>query len=293
MEQSQLDGLYERASEHYLNGRFAEALQSWRQLLSLSPGDERAREGIRLAEIMADNEAAPEAIGPEPTGPVHAAPPAVPRAIDPAVAPDAIDATPGRVIDIEEDLLVTPVQPAEEPALEPDPPAQASPEPAAPAAEATSDDLDDSLSVFDSLSVPGLISSPANRDEAHSTTPEDTPAPEAQTAQPSPTPVPESIDFGDLSAVDSIPTTPAPQTDDESAGLSDDAASFAPPSTQPTPSDSDAVATELQKRIDDLLAEARAAADDGRDEDALGILSRIAILDEENLEARALEQQLR
>ena len=44
MEQSQLDELYERASEHYLNGRFAEALQSWRQLLSLSPGDERVRE---------------------------------------------------------------------------------------------------------------------------------------------------------------------------------------------------------------------------------------------------------
>jgi cytochrome c-type biogenesis protein CcmH/NrfG len=67
MEQTQLDELYERASEHYLNGRFAEALQAWRQLLSLSPGDERAKEGIRLAEIMADGEAAPEVAGPPTT----------------------------------------------------------------------------------------------------------------------------------------------------------------------------------------------------------------------------------
>ena len=349
MEQSQLDELYERASEHYLNGRFAEALQSWRQLLSLSPGDERVREGIRLAEIMAEGEAAPETAGPEPTGPVHAAPPAVPPtpppaidpAVDPAVAHDAFDAAPGRVIEIEEDLLVTPSDPAPEPvepaeaAPEPVAPVDVTPEPAEhaePAAlvgEAESNDLDDSLSVLDSLSVPGLISSPAGRDEAHATSPEETPAADSEPADPGPTPAAESIDFGDLSSVESIPTAPEPQTDPAAAPAApesapeaaaaplpessppgdaappwyedpapatptaDEPADFAPPSDQSTPSDTDAVATELQKRIDDLLTEARAAAGEGRDDDALGILSRIAILDEENLDARALEQQIR
>jgi tetratricopeptide (TPR) repeat protein len=328
MEQTQLDELYERASEHYLNGRFAEALQAWRQLLSLSPGDERAKEGIRLAEIMADGEAAPEVAGPEPTGPVHAAPPAVPPtpppaidpAADPAVAHDGFDAAPGRVIEIEEDLLggepaeaapepVSPVDVAPEPA--------GPPEPAAPVGEAGSSDLDDSLSVFDSLSVPGLISSPAVRDEAHATSPEKTPAADSEPAKPEPVPASESIDFGDLSSVESIPTAPKPQTDPVAAPAApesapeadasppafedpspstptvDEPADFAPPSDLPTPSDTDAVATELQKRIDDLLAEARAVAGEGRDDDALGILSRIAILDEENLEARALEEEIR
>ena len=53
MEQQTPDVLHEQASDHYLNGRFTEALQVWRYLLTLDPADKRAQEGARLAGLMA------------------------------------------------------------------------------------------------------------------------------------------------------------------------------------------------------------------------------------------------
>src|SRR5262249_24348024 len=48
----------------------------------------------------------------------------------------------------------------------------------------------------------------------------------------------------------------------------------------------------LNRRVTDLLAEARAKADAGEKDEALAILSRLSILDDENEEAAALRAQL-
>jgi tetratricopeptide (TPR) repeat protein len=53
-----------------------------------------------------------------------------------------------------------------------------------------------------------------------------------------------------------------------------------------------AAASELKRRVDDLLAEAKAKAAAGEREEALAILSRLAILDEENAEAAALRSKI-
>ena len=108
----------------------------------------------------------------------------------------------------------------------------------------------------------------------------------------------DGIDFGDLSAVESIaidetavvpdageeatwdrPERPAP---DEALGLE---------ATPAAPSIS-AAALELKRRVGDLLAEAQARAAAGERDDALGILARLAILDEDNPEAEALRRSI-
>ena len=280
MEQRQLDELYELASEHYLNGRFAEALQAWRQLLDLNPDDERAQEGIRLAELMAEGEVAPAASS-QPAGvPVHAVPASTPE-----------PGTPGQAIEIEEDLL----GPAS-----PEPVPEVIPEAGTPEEE----ELDDNLAVLDSLSVPGMITAPAARDEAHDASAAEV----AEAASPAQTENQrKEIDFGDLTELDAIPTVAAPETPAEptaepaaaeSVGLAElsQRATFAPPPTEaPKEADdgSDPVAIELKKRIDDLMKDATGAADEGRDEDALGLLSRVFILDEEHAGGRALEEAIR
>jgi tetratricopeptide (TPR) repeat protein len=55
---SKIDGLHQKASAHYLQGEFQAALQAWRELLALDPQDERAIEGVKLCELLADDQAA-------------------------------------------------------------------------------------------------------------------------------------------------------------------------------------------------------------------------------------------
>src|SRR5262249_32449697 len=52
-------------------------------------------------------------------------------------------------------------------------------------------------------------------------------------------------------------------------------------------------ASELHRRLHDLLSEARTLHEEGRNQEALGVLARIAILDEENAEAHELEGKVR
>jgi tetratricopeptide (TPR) repeat protein len=59
-----------------------------------------------------------------------------------------------------------------------------------------------------------------------------------------------------------------------------------------TPASSGAAAAELKRRVDDLLAQARAKADAGERDEALAILGRLAILDEENADAAVLRTAL-
>ena len=50
----QINKLHEQAASQYLQGEFDGAMQSWRELLTLDPADERAKEGVRLCELLAE-----------------------------------------------------------------------------------------------------------------------------------------------------------------------------------------------------------------------------------------------
>ena len=126
---------------------------------------------------------------------------------------------------------------------------------------------------------------------------------------------PDDLDF-DLSVLDggkpqadTAPTRPEAPEEAEPVGLEPvepDKPSwgFAPVATaEPAPTVGtdkpasapavDPVEDQLNRRVRDLLGEARAAVDQGDREEALSILSRVAILDEDNEEATELEKSLR
>jgi len=47
--------LHQQASAQYLQGKFDEALATWRQILTDDPEDERATEGVRLCELLTED----------------------------------------------------------------------------------------------------------------------------------------------------------------------------------------------------------------------------------------------
>lgn len=82
--------------------------------------------------------------------------------------------------------------------------------------------------------------------------------------------------------------TPAePQPEEGSFGL--EPAPRSSPASSPGMS---AAATELSRRVNDLLAEARAKGEAGERDEALTILARLAILDEDNADAASLRSKL-
>jgi len=224
MEQDQIEDLHQQASEHYLNGRFDDALQAWRQLLELNPGDDRASEGMRLCRLMTEGEV------------------------------------------VSEDLSA----PAEFP------PAETPPEPPAPT-EGDMPDLDLDLSVLDSLSAPDT---PTPAGEVSSSAPSGNDPGTA--VVPDPARQDEGLDLGDLSVTEATGLEPVDSGSPKP---------MMPPGGDPF--EPDPVEDQLKRRVRELLTEARAAADEGRDDEALNILSRIAILDENNEGARELEESLR
>jgi tetratricopeptide (TPR) repeat protein len=154
-------------------------------------------------------------------------------------------------------------------------------------------ELDRGLKVFDSLGAPAGTDLGAtmilNRDEVDGMI-DRKPAPPESGAPATPDPLRQSegIDFGDLSAVDAIPLG-APRPDgheDPPADADADDFGLAPAA------ETSAASLELNRRVGDLLAEARAKADAGERDEALTILSRLAILDEDNVEAEVLRSQL-
>jgi tetratricopeptide (TPR) repeat protein len=103
-------------------------------------------------------------------------------------------------------------------------------------------------------------------------------------------------------AVDRKPAPPAPAAEEVLEGWEPQApppaeeqafglepAAVPPPAPSAPPS---AAASELKRRVDDLLAEAKARAEAGERDEALAILSRLAILDEENADAAALRAKI-
>jgi tetratricopeptide (TPR) repeat protein len=77
--------------------------------------------------------------------------------------------------------------------------------------------------------------------------------------------------------------TPAPSPDEGSFGLEPVPLSSTDPNAPLS-----AAAAELKRRVDDLLAEAKLKAAAGERDEALAILARLSILDEENVDAVAL-----
>jgi tetratricopeptide (TPR) repeat protein len=89
----------------------------------------------------------------------------------------------------------------------------------------------------------------------------------------------------------------APEGEPELEGLladEDAAGADAEPVAPPADATADnPAAAELQKRIGELLDQARTAVSEGRNDDALGILARLFILDDGHAEAQALAEHVR
>jgi tetratricopeptide (TPR) repeat protein len=219
MSSDRIAQLHEQASERYLNGDYDGALQAWRDVLTMDPGNEQAMDGVRMASQFAAPQAAVASSQPE-----------------------------------------------------------------------VENELDLGLKVFDSLGAPagsdlgatmildrGEVDGMIDRKPAPPTPP--------STIAPDPQRQSEGIDFGDLSSVDAIPLgAERPESHDATPAADDFGLAPAP--------DVSAASVELNRRVADLLAEARAKADAGERDEALTILSRLSILDEDNADAEALRATL-
>ena len=194
--------LHEQASEHYLNGNYAGALQAWRDILALDPNNGPALDGAQLAAQFVEN-------------------------------PDAVTGGDG------------------------------------------SAEIESALDLkLASKESPGTLVLDPHEDE----TPGDRkPVPQHGTDAPAPA----------VPADDEVPEgwePTAAAADEPSYGLD-----VALPSARVP--DNPAL-QELHRRVEDLLAQARVKAESGEREEALAILNRIAILDEDNAQAVALRTSL-
>lgn len=250
-----IKALHQRASSHYLRGEFRQALEVWQGVIELDPEDERAKEGVRLCELLVQEGAEAQQ---EP------APAADSVAVQPAPRSPFSGAAEGFDQDLDElDEIL-------ESGLGSAPAAQAAPEaPSAPAPE------EEQAAFFDFSNVPDLS-------EAGSDSPGDA-------ADELSAPDLEPGDFGDGA---SLPVGEAPAEDAviERHSQSADDTEEAP--TQPDGAQ-EAAAAELRSRVNELLAEALTAYEHDHKEEALAILNRIFILDENNHAALALHDNIR
>ena len=163
-------------------------------------------------------------------------------------------------------------------------------------------ELDQGLKIFDSLGAPAPADTSATmvlrRDDVDAMI-DRKPAPAATTAAagPDPTRQTDGIDFGDLSSVDSIPLGATDQMEmpemvDDAPPVAEEEAYGLEPVSPAAGAASSAATDELHRRVADLMAEASAKAAAGERDEALAILSRLAILDEENAEAAELRIKL-
>jgi tetratricopeptide (TPR) repeat protein len=140
----------------------------------------------------------------------------------------------------------------------------------APAAPTELDhELDAGLTVLDSLGAPQMAAAPAARLDPGATM---------------------ILDRSAVQGLIDMKPRPAEPAGWEAPGAADATAFELEPLT--TPVSSGAAAAELKHRVDDLLAQARAKADAGERDEALAILGRLSILDEDNAEAAVLRATL-
>jgi tetratricopeptide (TPR) repeat protein len=241
-----LENLHQQASTLYLQGEYVAALSAWRQLLQLDPQDERAREGVRLCELLVQEEG-----GTVP--PVHVEPPPPPKA-----GASVDDSGSGVGFGIGEDL------------------------------DEELDELDEMLG--DGGSTDWMDKPP----EAPPATSGGALDFDLSEAAESP-----DADFN-LDAADR-PAGGADAGQDQTASEIDAAFNFestAPPEAAAAPPDAAALpsnisAEELQRRADELMAEALEHYENGRRTDALSVLDRLAILDENNQAAMTFANHIR
>jgi len=138
------------------------------------------------------------------------------------------------------------------------------------AAREVEDDLDLGLKVLDGVASPAVVphdvmdgSTDLQPDLLHQEEPAAEEIPEGWETQESPQAAEEAFGLEPLSHTTPSPTAPG-----------------------------SAAAGELKRRVGDLLNEAKAKADAGERDEALAILARLGILDEDNAEAEALRMKL-
>jgi tetratricopeptide (TPR) repeat protein len=106
-------------------------------------------------------------------------------------------------------------------------------------------------------------------------------------------PGPPTFDLGDPSQTDAAPVMAPIEEGWEPPAAEDVGFGLAPaPATVESPAAPTAAGLELRRRVDDLLAQARAKVEAGERDEALAILARVSILDEENAEAAAIRAQM-
>jgi tetratricopeptide (TPR) repeat protein len=144
-------------------------------------------------------------------------------------------------------------------------------EPAPPPVPEVERDLDQGLKVLDGLGVSTLLQA----DLADGTV----------DRKPVASPAEDEVPGVELLPAWEAPPRPTPEA--EAVGL-DPVAGPSPAGSAP-PS---AAASELKRRVDELLAEAKTKAEAKERDEALAILSRLAILDEDNADAAALRAKI-
>ena len=98
---------------------------------------------------------------------------------------------------------------------------------------------------------------------------------------------PDVEELAEEETLDGWDTSPAEADGEESVGLEPIEQSSAVPGPPVS-----AAGAELKRRVDDLLSQARAKAEAGERDEALAVLARLAILDEDNTEAAVLRAKI-
>lgn len=278
MDWHDIESLHRQASDHYARREFKEALEAWSHLLELDPADTRALEGVRMSRLLGEEgvETAQPTQGHDlrrrldevearlEAGDFHGAMRSAEllraeRADEPEVLATLARAylaagTADQAAEICGQLL----------ALDPSYYEAAHLLRQCQEMAPGRADLDVDLLVEKSASLPketpkyslgaGLLPEPDASWQSH------------------------GMDAGDIAALEPVPLGRGSGVDVVPSVSSEDAGG---------------AAAVLKRRVAELMRQAREAQDEGHSEQALGFVSRLLILDEENDEARALEDRIR
>lgn len=255
MDRAAIERLHEEASGHYLRGEYRASIEAWKRVVEADPTDAQALEGMRMSEMLLDAEASSpdESDASAPAPPMHGR----------AGAPDLrrrIDEIEARIEAGDQHGAVRAAE-----TLAGEFPAEADVLSALARARLAAGDTDEAAEACARL----LSLSPEYAEAARLLE-------ECRQVSPAESP---------LGAV-TVRTDP-PELD---LALDPD------PGPDPVPAPAapvDPAVAVLQRRVDDLLSQAKVAASHGRDEEALSLLSRLLILDDGNEDALALDEDLR
>lgn len=289
MDRQEIEALHQQASDHYVRGEYREALEVWKRVLALDPEDEKAREGARLSGLLGESEVE-EPFAPEPEVPLE-------------VPPD--EGLRLRLAEIDNRIQSGDFHGALR------------------CAESLESERPEDAEVLSALSRACLAAGDSDRaaeatSRLLSLTPEYAEAArlleECRRVSPAesqlgivelreqdvfpgsaeePFPEFESHSFLEATPAALEPVPAARVHAPEEKALDPVAVGGRSKSGSPASRSADPAANALGQRVADLLQQAQKAAAEGRNDDALGLLSRLLILDEENEEGLALEQELR